>query len=225
MDRERHPGVETPRGACVLRAGDDAGRPQGGQQAVVGLDQHRQTGIGGYICHSCAGRQGSGRTSGTGRAGRPGRTSRASCAGRTGRTSGTSRAGRAGGASGAGCAGRTGGTSGAGCAGRAGRTSRASCAGGALRPHGAHGPGGAGHAGGASGAGGSGNGTDPYSLAGRRTGGTGTIGIQRLGGNGAARAAETFLMIHKHNLHSQDMRSPGGRCGREWFLNGGLKKP
>lgn len=112
-----------------------------------------------------------------------------------GRTSGTGRTSRTGRTSGAGGTSRTGRTSSAGRTGRPGSTR------------------------------GAGNGADSDGLAGGRAGGTGTIGIQRLGGNGAACAAEAFLMIHKHNLHSQDMRRPDLRCRKqisEWGIKKGL---
>ena len=54
----------------MLQARNDTGRPQGGQQAIVGLDKARQTGVAGHICHSRTGRQRSGGPGGSGRSGR-----------------------------------------------------------------------------------------------------------------------------------------------------------
>ena len=134
-----------------------------------------------------------------GRAGRSGRPGYASRTGRPDRSGGPARPRRSGRAGRPGGPGRPGGSGRPGGPGRSGGTGRPG------------GPGGPGRPGGARRAG---DGADPYGLAGRSAGGTGTIGIQRLGGNGAACAVEASLMIHKHNLHPQDMRGPAPWCGK-----------
>ena len=183
----------------MLQARNDTGRPQGGQQVIVGLDKARQTGVAGHICHSRTGRQRSGGPGGSGRSGRPGRPGGPGGSGGPGGPGRSGRPGRPGGSGGSGRPGgpggpgRSGGSGGPGGSGRPGRPGRPGGPGGARR---------------------AGDGADPHGLAGRSAGGTGTIGIQRLGGNGSACAVEASLMIHKHNLHPQDMRGPAPWCGK-----------